>query len=316
MADPPTEPGTAGPALPGEPTADAGRFAEALRAAISARGLSLDRLQQRLGLRNQSVSIATLSYWQNGRSLPSRPDSLVTLRHLELVLGVEPNSLAGLLGPPRRRSWRGGSPSDSQVAAQWPEPHVVEDMLEGVDLRWDHRLSRISQHDHYLVGGDRCVRRCWSRIVVRAESSGPDRWVTILHTDDPDAPLPDLRPVRRCRLGRLVRRPEHGLVVGELLFDRPLERGETLIVEYELVNNRPYPVDNNYQRKFRLPIREYVLEVSFDPAALPERCFVDIADERAGTRCQPVNLDASHTLHAVELNFGPGHLGFEWEWPS
>lgn len=315
-ADPPAGSRATEPDRSAEPTADGGPFAEALRSAIQARGLGLERLQERLKDRGRSVSVATLSYWQNGRSVPSRPSSLVIVRDLEQVLEVEPGSLAGLLGPPRRRGWRSGSPSEPQIAAQWPEPRVIDDVVGGVDLRWDHRLSRISQHDQYVVGPHRGAERCWSRLVLRAESGGPDRWVSILHTDDPEAPLADVRPLRRCRLGRMVRRPEQGLVVAELLFDRPLARGETVIVEYEVLNSEPYPTDANYQRKFRMPIREYVLEVSFHEDALPTRCFEDFAVEGAGRRRRQVELDDSNTLHAVELSVGPGHLGFEWEWPA
>src|SRR5436305_13025652 len=42
------------------------RFAEALRAAIQASGLSLNRIEHRLRERGQAVSSATLSYWQSG----------------------------------------------------------------------------------------------------------------------------------------------------------------------------------------------------------------------------------------------------------
>jgi hypothetical protein len=58
-------------------------FAGALRAAIQASGLSLDRLQHRLRERGVTISVATLSYWQSGRSQPQRSQSLVALRHLE-----------------------------------------------------------------------------------------------------------------------------------------------------------------------------------------------------------------------------------------
>ena len=50
-----------------------------------------------------------------------------------------------------------------------------------------------------------------------------------------------------------------------MLFDRPLRKGETVITEHELVNSAPYPPATNYERKFRLPVREFVLEICFDP---------------------------------------------------
>src|ERR1700716_1094763 len=83
-----------------------GPFPAALRAAIQASRLSLDRVQHRLATRGTTISVATLSYWQSGRRRPERPESLHALRHLEAVLRVPPNALTALLGPPRPRGRR------------------------------------------------------------------------------------------------------------------------------------------------------------------------------------------------------------------
>lgn len=298
-----------------ESSQSAGPFADALRAAILARGLGLQRLRERLLARGVSVSLATLSYWQSGRSRPERHESLVALAHLEAVLRLAPGELAELLGPPRPRGrWpRGGG---TEIAAFWPQPGGVRDAVREVDTRWDRRLTRISQHDRVLVGADRGEHTYVSRQVLRAEADGPDRWVAIMHLDEHDRPVPSVRPLRHCRLGRVVRRPQAGLVVAELLFDRPLARGETVITEHELVNGAPFPVDGNYERKFRLPVREFVLEVCFDPTVLPARCErYTRAEDGVETR-HPVEPAADGSVHAVALNVGPGCLGFRWEWPD
>jgi hypothetical protein len=75
-----------------------GPFAPALRAAIRARGLGLERIRYRLRGRGVSVSLATLSHWQSGRCRPERRESLRVLSHLEVVLEVPPGSLTQLLG--------------------------------------------------------------------------------------------------------------------------------------------------------------------------------------------------------------------------
>ncbi|PXY30910.1 transcriptional regulator [Prauserella muralis] len=74
-----------------------GPFAAALRAAIRARGLGLERIQYRLRRRGVPVSLATLSHWQSGRCRPERPGSLAALRYLEEVVDVPPGSLLRLL---------------------------------------------------------------------------------------------------------------------------------------------------------------------------------------------------------------------------
>lgn len=288
-------------------------FATVLRAAIRARGLGLERIQDRLRAQGISVSLATLSYWQSGRSRPERRDSLAAVELLESVLEVPPGTLSASLGPPRRRGrWLSTVPEPPEVAAFWPRPDPVEDAVGEVDIKWDDRLTRISQHDQVLVGPDGGEHSYHSRQVLRAEADGPDRWVVIMHLDEHDRPLPAIHPLRHCHLGRTVRRPADGLLVAELLFDRALRKGETVITEHRLVNSVPYPPATNYERKFRLPVREFVLEVCFDPARLPVNCVrysqLDGADALA------VGVDPGPSVHGVALNFGPGRYGFRWDW--
>lgn len=209
-------------------------------------------------------------------------------------------------------------PDNHDFATWWPDPAAVDDAVHEVDTRWDERLSRLSQHDLARVGPNREELSFVSRQVLRAEEDGPDRWVVIMHLDEHDRPLPLVRPRRHCHLGRVVRRPSDGLLVTELLFDRPLARGETIITEHELVNRAPYPLATNYERKFRLPVREFVLEVCFDsaavPLAVPRRCeqFTRL-DGQPETRTD-VTIDDTHSTHGVALNFGPGCYGFRWSW--
>ena len=80
-----------------------GPFERALRAAVAASGLSLDRIQDRLNRRGARISVATLSFWQSGRYRPERASSLRVPAELEDILGLAPESLRALLGPPRPR---------------------------------------------------------------------------------------------------------------------------------------------------------------------------------------------------------------------
>jgi len=292
-----------------------GPFADALREAIRVRGLGLSRIQDRLRRLDVSVSLATLSYWQSGRSRPERAESLTALARLEEVLEVPPGSLRALLGPPRPRGrWHDKPTSVAALAEWWPDQEAVDDAVHEVDTHWDERLTRISQHDLVRVGPHREELSFVTRQVLRAEADGPDRWVVIMHLDEHDRPLPVVRPRQHCRVGRVVSRPADGLLVTELLFDRPLSRGETVITEYELVNRAPYPLATNYERKFRLPVREFVVEACFDPAAVPVRCVQFARLEGGEERVLDHLIDDSSSVHAVALDFGPGCFGFRWEW--
>lgn len=283
------------------------RFADALRAAIDARGLGLDRITEHLAQRGVSVSAATLSYWRSGRSEPGRRSSLAALPHLEDVLGLPCGSLTATLpstpGRTPRRAVRG-------LDALWPEePHSA--VLGRLDTSRDTDLARVSVHDILRLGPDRRQVRLTVRQAMRARADGPDRRVVMHSQDDLGAGLPEIRPLRGCALGRVERDPEAGVVGAELLFFRPLRRGETVIVKYDVVSPAPGPREREYTRRLRLPMREYLLEVAFDRRALPES-----VSAFAEGREQPIALDEDRRAHLVHTDTAPGTTGIRWSWPS
>ncbi|MCP2166646.1 hypothetical protein [Goodfellowiella coeruleoviolacea] len=296
-----------------------GPFAAALRAAIRARGLSLQRLQRRLHERGVPISVTALSYWQSGRRRPERPESLAALRHLEDVLDLPVGTLGSLLGPPRPRGRTATRTGRAlPVAALWRDRRVAA-LVAGLDTTADSALTRISQHDQVEIGADRSLRAVRVRQVLRAERDAVDRWVLVFHGMSSANRLPEVRPVRSARLGRLTSDPALGLLAAELLFPRPLRRGETTVVEYELVHTRPGPhPDDTFCRKFRLPVREYLVEVRFAPAALPVRCLrqAHAPDGRPLAPTRIVAVAEDGFAHAVVLDFGPGSVELRWEWPA
>ncbi|MGH3623656.1 MAG: hypothetical protein ACRDQ5_17985, partial [Sciscionella sp.] len=240
---------------------DSGPFPAALRAAITASGLSLDRIQHRLHNQNVRVSVATLSYWQSGRRRPERPESLDALRHLETVLRVAPGVLSSLLGPPRPRGRRSRTATLPPLDTLWaPQVHAAE-LLSGVDASDDPLLTRLSQSDCCEVGADRRQHVLRSRQVLRAEAGGPDRWVLVYDWAGPPSAKPTLTGLWNCRLGKVVTHPASSLLVAELLFEQPLTRGDTMLIEYDVHSSPGGIGGDSHSRKFRLPVREYVLEV-------------------------------------------------------
>lgn len=288
----------------------ASAFATALREAIRARGISMERICDRLRERGSPVSVATLSYWQSGRSQPERQSSLVAVEHLEHVLDLDAGALIGLLGAPRPRG-RAATREVIGFGDLWPEP--LNDVLSSVDTTWDTRLSRVSLHDRIEIGPDRAERTQSIRQVLRAEEDGVDRWVGIFEVDEPGSPLPVTRPVWNCSIGTVNVDFDAGLSVTELIFPRPLARGETILTEHALDNPPPQPQSVMYERRCRLPVKEILLEVRFDRAALPSRCVhYTVVDGRERPRV--LTLDAEGSVHALANDFGPGRFGIRWEW--
>ena len=72
-----------------------GPFHVALRAAIAARGLPLQRVQHHLSRYGVKVGVTSLSYWQQGARRPQRPESLRAVRALGSPGSLLPVAQAG-----------------------------------------------------------------------------------------------------------------------------------------------------------------------------------------------------------------------------
>lgn len=282
-------------------------YAETLRKAIEERGLSLERIADHLSERGVSMSAATLSYWQSGRSAPQRKSSMAALPHLEAVLGLCPGGLSAALPPARARSRRHDVRGLDVV---WPEvAHAA--VLGRLDTRWDAELDRVSVHDVLRIGPDQRQVGLVVRQAMRARTDGPDRRVVMHSQHDTSAGLPRIRPQRGCVLGRVEHDSAAGVIGAELLFHRPLHRGETVLVEYDVVSSGRGPRELAYTRRLRLPMRQYLLEIEFDPLALP----ASVVAFTEG-RTQPIMLDADRRVHLLHTDTAPGTTGIRWSWPD
>jgi transcriptional regulator with XRE-family HTH domain len=164
-------------------------FAGALRQAIQASGLTLERIRHRLGRRGLTVSVATLSYWQRGRS---RPRSRTVVVALEEILQVPPGTLTDLLDDPAptatpvRGGLTAGAPGPGErgrpVRDLWPDPERYTSLVGQLDRSGDHRLERLSIHDVFRLDE---VNRSWTlsvRTVLRAAGDDIDRVVCVHQT--------------------------------------------------------------------------------------------------------------------------------------
>jgi hypothetical protein len=285
-------------------------FSKALRTSISRSGLSLDRIQARLQASGIPLSVTALSYWQSGKRQPERQSSISAVRVLEDVLGLRPGELLSLLPPPRprgaaRRRAEPGTvnfPADALRALlrRVGSPHALEQQ---------HRLNLVSLHDRCEIAADGGQRSMTSRSVFQSTADGQDHWLLVYDHGGTDTGPPRLDALRNCRAGRVEVDTEHGLTAAELLFDRPIDRGETQLIEYTLTNGGPpYPeCANTYYREFRRPVREYLLEIHFDAA--PAQCW---QYARPGDDRRELHLDTTGGVHAVALDFGPGVFGISW----
>jgi hypothetical protein len=297
-----------------------GDFSSALRSAIQASGLSLDRIQYRLRQRGVPVTVTSLSYWQSGRRRPERPESMTALAHLEQVLGLVGGSLIGLLGPPRPRGRRPPAARSVPLETLWRDRQLIVPLLSEMRDTTDSGLKVLSLHDRIDIDADRCQRRMRVRQVVQAERDGVDRWVSVYDVEHPGQPLPRIVPLRSCRLGQVAQNRDAGVHVTEWLFDRTLVRGDTLIMEFELVHSgQAYPrAGDAFTRMLRQPVRQYIGELHFHPAAMPAFCrqYETRADGSKPTHPRDLSVDAAGHAHTIKLDTGPGACCLIWGWDT
>ena len=135
-------------------------------------------------------------------------------------------------------------------------------------------------------------RTARSRVVVRGERDGVDRWRTPL---DAGSRLVD---TRNCRLdGRYLR------------FDHALRTGQTYIFEYELSR---LAVDH-VEHELWSPAWDLVIQVRFHGSAVPSRC---VGYRRVGGDevAWDLVLVDGQSAHTVTLDACPGTHGIRWHW--
>lgn len=293
-----------------------GPFSAVLHLAIESSMMRLEEIQERLAAQGISVSLTTLSYWRRGRSRPERPESMRAVRLLEDILGLPAESLISQLGPRRPRGrWLSHPPGSIDIDRLFQDSGSVAKMLDELDNRMHHELTRMSMHDLYLVGPKRQEISLTVRQVLRANVDRVSRAVAVFRTDDTTRPPIRINAVRSCRVGRVRSDVEGGLIAAELIFDRVLAHGETVVVEYEFVTVSAEPT-NIYFRGFAGPVGEYVLQIQFDPTAVPARVF---RFERRGVSApdqgvHEVWVGTTHGVHFVAYDVPPGIMGMRWEW--
>lgn len=293
-----------------------GPFSRALRAAIAARGLSLEMLHRKLGDRGVQISPSTLSYWQRGKALPRHDESMAAVRLLEQVLLVPEGSLKSLLTTWPRGQWHASGLGAFSDQSLWTDVDRLAEVLEEIDTSVADRLVRLSVDDHYKVDAGRRVRASWTRSVFRAADDGVDRLVVVFRADDEGGPVPALTDVKFCRVGRVRQDRRSGYFAAELLFDHPLTTGETAVIEFRTVYEAEAPLARNFDRRFGHPVGQYVLQVSFDPAALPARCFSytrDAVDAPELDR-RELWIGASASVHLFAGNVTHGICGIDLNW--
>lgn len=286
-------------------------FAEVLTEAIQQRGLSLERIRARLDAAGVPVSIATLSYWQSGRSLPTRSRSYHTLLELEKILNLEPGHLTQHTHTADGRTRREAFEWQKVVPVRDLATQIIDDL--GIDMQG--QLSRVSTFDLITIREDRTEATQDTRVTWRAERQGLHRWAVVIEQDSDSEGPPSIEPIFGCSVGEVIEVPERRLMVAEMLGPRPLHRGDLFNAEYRITYSPGNSPSYRAQRAVSEQVKLLTLCVRFAEGVLPASVSASVAaqlDEEA-TQTTPVEM-ARNDVQYVWTDAKPGVYSLHWDW--
>ncbi|MET8688751.1 hypothetical protein ABZV77_31530 [Streptomyces sp. NPDC004732] len=293
-----------------------GPFHLALRTAIAARRLPLQRIRHHLVRHGVNVGVTSLSYWQQGARRPQRAESLRAVRALEEILQLPEESLIRLLVRPADRADR-ARPAARSYRSLVEASDVLRSLLTDLGSPVDGGLHTIGHHERVRIGAERELLGRESQHIVRAHRDGVDRYVAIHHGDPGCAPdRVRVLALENCRTGRVRWHQKTGVLVAELLFDARLRAGDTHLFGYGFEDGTAGAA-TEYMRGFTYAGGQYALQIRYDEAALPVRCHRFTQHSAAAPRGgrQELTLSGNHrSVHTVEPQVRAGILGIAWDW--
>lgn len=276
-------------------------FALVFSDALQARGLTLDRVHARLVAAGCPVSVATLSYWQSGRSLPTRTVSMAALNELDRIFELPPGYLVSLLPARPDRSWKLKNVLNSFER--------VQTILESWNTSMNSQLSSIAIHEHHLVrnGGERVISTM--RQMMRCNEPGLRSFPYVFQ--QPEAHIaPRPRPLAGCSIGRSFIDHGEGMAIGEWVFPHELSLGEPVVFDYEVDWVSSDPMDRIFERL--MPDQAQLLSISVEFEGAPPSAAwrqhrpshdaeftVDEPLPIEGNRFTSLVVDPAHGIHGV-----------------
>lgn len=239
-------------------------FAQALSHAVAERGLSLEEVRRALDRVGYGVTTTTLSYWQSGRSMPRRADSIRAVVALEHILGTPAGVLTAGLDPTRTSHVLRRLPAVGLAARV---PQLLERLFEELSLPLVQDFVVGSIHDTLTLhdGGRSGVQR--TRSVLQASADGLRVIPGFFQETRAGTRPPHLLAGRGCTIGASRVLVEEALIVAEVVLPHPLQSGECAMFEVEVVWQRGDEPILEHSRSSQYSIQALHLGVDFDGPA-------------------------------------------------
>lgn len=200
-------------------------FAAALSDAIKNKELTLDQVSTRLTAAGTPASPATLSYWQNGHSMPTRGRSAGVLAVLEHILEVPQGYLTRFLNKGGEAEWRA---RDVMRASD-----TVDQVLRDWGLSLDKRVVSVGVQETARIHPDGRTTTSIVRQVVRVDGE-VERSMPLVFIDDESGQAPKVSARYGASIGRTHVDTNGTRIIAELVFPKPMRRGEHTWFEYQV----------------------------------------------------------------------------------
>ena len=291
----------------GSPAGD-NAFAEALRDAVLARGVTLAWLNKRLRENGNAVSMATLSYWRSGARRPEGAQSMAAIADVEALLRLDSGALSSLVGPSQRVGPVGP-----------PAFPLHEGVLEDAVTEVFHALGApqfdlardVSTQSVTEVGTDGSVVSRTTRTLLQSMSGLLTHVPYVDMTPGIRTPAPIFRAVGG---GRITARHSHssGEVHGfSLELDQPVDSAQMTMIEWAMDVPAGYPSVHETGHGVARQARDIVLWTRFHPDALPD-WIEEVEETPHGITTTPLTISAGSSVLQVRRRFGPGMLVLRW----
>ncbi|HEX9336479.1 MAG TPA: hypothetical protein VF892_11365 [Pseudonocardiaceae bacterium] len=173
------------------------------------------------------------------------------------------------------------------------------------------RHETISLHEVHQVGPDRKPASHRAVQTLRAVVDDMDYYPVVFDTNAATV------VVRRGgKPGRLYR-VDDAFFALNIQFDQPLRAEETALLDYVTTLNYDELPPPELRRGTFHKIDKFMLEVRFDPAAVPQQVYWaewDSFDHNVIMRRQPVELDQALAAHCYHERISKTIVGFCWDW--
>ncbi|WP_299056234.1 hypothetical protein [uncultured Nocardioides sp.] len=157
--------------------------------------------------------------------------------------------------------------------------------------------------------------RCVVRSRIRALRDGVDRRPLVVDAGEALSEPVTFTGTRGCRIGRIHVDLPIGLMVYEMLLERPLLVGETATFEYQVGLADTGEPETEFFWHCARRVGEVEVWVRFDSALLPLRATAFTLSDGEETS-SAVDMEGSTSLVTAVRHFGPGTVGARWTWPG